>query len=204
MLCSILIPTRARTNKLRNAIKSIFDHASGRDFEVLLRVDDDDKETKQVLGYLTGQYKLRVITGPHIGWSQIDPMLTELSDQSTGTWVWLFNDDGVVVSGKWDAELAKVPTTGFIVQPELFQLGNSVYRMAEAQAFPIVPRNCWREFGLATIPHCADTALHSLLTSHGWKTHFMKVSLWHDRDSPAEITRYRKRNAPPEPEDACP
>lgn len=193
MLCSCLLPTRARPAKLWRCLQSIFDHASERDFEILLRVDEDDQKTLDITNDLRLDFDAKVYVGPRVCWKSLNIAFTELASEAQGQWVWILNDDMMVTQGMWDDELRAVPTTGYIVQPAVSGLGGSLYYNAPSQAFPIVPRNCWKSAGSPVVPDPADTGLDSLLRRRGWQTWFLRgVAFWHDRDDEETINAHRR------------
>lgn len=189
MLVSILIPSRKRLTKLVRCINSIHLNArTGDKYEILVWFDDDDADSLEQIPNLE-IIGVRCFSGPRKkGYGSLADFVEFLEQQATGTFIWQGNDD-MVVNGDWYGELAKVPTTGFIVQPEISQLNTSKYPMAEGQAFPIVPRQCWKQY-TDRFPQTFDTEIDQLLRSNGWKTWFLKgVTFWHDRDENEIVNR---------------
>ena len=187
-LVSLMIPSRKRVQSLFRTLENIKDTASGCDYQVLMRFDDDDEESKSVIDTIhIAHPRSRCYVGPRYGgYSALDKhFYCELEEHSNATWVWIGGDD-MIVEGDWLGELRKVPTHGYIVQPEISKLGGSIYPRAEAQAYPIFPRFCWKEYA-ESFPCPFDVAGHLLLKQNGWKTWFLaNVTFWHQNPSDAE------------------
>lgn len=200
MFCSVLIPSRKRHEKLLRAIDSITYSANGWDYEILVRLDDDDGESiaamEKAMHGPDGLCNTRLFIGPRLGYSELDiGYYAGLEREAQGQWVWIAGDD-MEVTGDWLTALRDVPTHGYIVQPEVSKLGGSVYPRAEGQAFPIFPRFCWKPYS-ETFPRPFDTAGSDLLLANGWKTWFLPgVCMWHKEGSPEELAEHRKMEAP--------
>lgn len=192
-LVTVMIPTRHRVTKLQRTLSQLYLSATNFSFEVLLMGDDDDPETLQAFDELErGIQGVRTIRTPRLGYIQLDSgYYARMEREARGEFVWIAGDD-MLVFGDWWGELNKVPRTGFIVQPEISRLRESLYPRAEGQAFPIFPKFCWKEFQ-PTFPVPFDTCGSDMLLSNGWKTWFLEgVTMWHDRPDDAEIARHRR------------
>ncbi len=194
-LVSIMLPTRKRTDRLSRTLEHLYKTATGDDFEILLRVDWDDNspESLRVYKQVASNGNNRVMTGDRMeGYGSLDKhFYAQLEQSADAPWVWIAGDD-MIVSGDWLGELRKVPLNGYIVQPEISKLGLSTYPKAEAQAFPIFPRFCWKPFS-PEFPKPFDTVGHEVLIKNGWKTWFLPgVTMWHQRPDEKELAEHRK------------
>lgn len=191
-LVSILIPSRKRIQSLMDALISIHQSAKASDFEILVRLDDDDKESLAERDMLYRVFGCTIFVGPRLGYEALDlGYYSSLEEKSSGTWSFIFGDDGRI-EGDWMGELRKVPTTGFIVQPETSMLNASKYHRAEAQAFPIFPRMCWKKY-THEFPRPFDRSGHDLLIKNGWATWFLRgITFKHEDPTPKEIEEHRK------------
>jgi len=189
---TIMIPTRKRTAKLLRTLDQLGKTASSDDYEVIIMIDDDDQESLSVKQELESHPNTRVILGPRLGYAMLDRgYYKRMEEESKSPWVWIAGDD-MLVEGDWLGQLRTVPKTGFLVQPEVSKLGGSTYEKAEAQAFPIFPRFCWKSFS-DEFPKPFDTVGHEILRKNGWKTFFLNnVTMWHDRPPEHEIVEHRK------------
>lgn len=189
-----MIPSRKRVVSLLKTLLNITETASGDDYQIVMRFDDDDKESIaeiKEIELLVPHSKCYV--GPRLeGYGSLDKdFYRELEERSNSEWVWIGGDD-MIVEGDWLGELRKVPTYGYIVQPEISKLGGSIYPRAEAQAYPIFPRFCWKQYA-PEFPRPFDVNGHLLLKKNGWETWFLpNVTMWHQRPPESEIAEHRK------------
>lgn len=182
MLCSVMIPSRKGGQRLFATLSSILKAADTiQDYEVLVRLDDDDAASLASVSLLEAA-GVRVFVGPRLGYANLDTgYYAGLEQEAKGQWVWIAGDD-LEVTGDWLGELRKVPTHGYIVQPEISKLGGSTYHRAEAQGFPIFPRFCWKQYA-NTFPKPFDTQGDLLLKQNGWQTWFLPgVCMWHRQE----------------------
>lgn len=206
-LCSVLIPSRARLERLRKTVRSVRETSDAERVEILVRFDDDD------LASLAGRTELeadgvRVVVGPRgAGYGDLAVYYRELSALARGAWIWIMNDDACVagcIRGRsptdltaargWDDQLAAMPLTGVFAQPELYQLGGSGYLDCAGGAFPLVPNRCWEglEYGQPGNP--IDTWFDQILrVRSGWSVRFLRgVAVVHLRDTYDELEKHRK------------
>lgn len=198
VICSVLIPSRGRPERLKRTITSIWETARSVPVEIWIRFDDDDNTSLAVIAELERdpRGRVRVAVGPRLcGYPSIGDFYAELCALSIGDWIWIMNDDAHVTGAGWDAQLAQIPTEGFIVQPECYQLGHSKYWSSEGGAFPVVPANCWTKLGAEFLRGAAvDTWLDQLLrVQNGWQTKFLTgVAVVHERDADDVLAKHRE------------
>lgn len=192
LLCSVLLPSRARLQKCERCIQSFIAAEPERhDFDILIRVDDDEPEMD---GYkrLAENYPVKVFTGVRWGFKLMSHYHTELSKASTAIWGMQFNDDATI-SGPWLSKLEKVPTEGYFAYCEWHKLGGSTYRKDWGGPFPILPNRFWEPFGRDGVPHVADKGSIKLVMGHGWKPWTLEgVTFHHQRDDDKTLEAHRK------------
>lgn len=230
-VCSVLIPSRGRPDRLLKAIRSVWSTATPAprgDIEVLVRLDRDDltaitpdPATGRTLIDTLEAEGVRVLVGERgRGYNEHVSFYVELSAIATAPWIWIMNDDAHVARTldivppsdpvyrqrrtRWDAawvlcktwleQLRHHPTTGVIVQAELYQLGASRYFDGEGSAFPIVPRDAWKLVGYEHPEGPLDTWLDRILRlDNQWRTKFLVgVATVHERDTDAELAIHRQ------------
>jgi len=193
-LVSLMIPSRKHVPSLLRTLKNITETGSYDDYQIVMRFDDDDAESVAAAKDIELEYPMaKCFIGPRLeGYGSLDKhFFRELEERSDATWVWIGGDD-MVVEGDWMGELRKVPTTGYIVQPAISKLRESVYPRAEAQAYPIFPRFCWKQYA-SEFPRPFDVNGHLLLKHNGWQTWFLEgCCFWHQRPNESEIAEHRR------------
>lgn len=108
-LVSVLFPTRGRPETLGRALGSLVGNATEPgQVEILLKVDDDDLDTitflKDYIPVCRSVVKA-FVTPRGRGYLDIHHWLNALAAESTGDWLFVFNDDAVVTNAGWDANL---------------------------------------------------------------------------------------------------
>lgn len=194
-VCSILIPTRGRVERLTKTIASFMATASQCDYEILLRVDSDDADLFRYFELLKTHQNIRILEGSRgRGWPDNHLFFTELAKIAVAPWCWNFNDDATVEGQGWVEQLKAIPTIGTIVQPETHKLNTSVYHNNQSGPFPIVPTRVWEKFGYMTCPFPQDTALDQILrVNNRWETVYLKgITVWHERDNDSRLMDVRK------------
>lgn len=184
LVCSILLPTRGRIQKLERCLKSIYASANPSNYEVLLAIDDDDAESRRNFGELERKYEniYAFISPRGNGWRDLHKRYTELATKASAPWIWMFNDDCEILGQGWDMQLVQIPKQGVIVHPEFNHLNASVYSNDATGAFPIVPNGCWKDFGFDAIGDPPDKFLNDVCAQFGWKPSFLKgITVYHER-----------------------
>lgn len=106
-VCSVLIPSRARPDRLLKAIRSVWSTAAPAprsDIEVLVRLDTDDTTaitpdpaTGRTLIDTLEAEGVRVLVGERgRGYNEHVSFYVELSAIATAPWIWIMNDDAHV------------------------------------------------------------------------------------------------------------
>ena len=172
-------------------MESIRGSADGENYEILIRMESDDKASLALTPKLREHLGTQVFVGSADGYAAIGRHFTYLSALASGQWVWIFNDDMTIASrdGGWDTKLAQVPKHGYFVEPQTHKLNRSTYPNDPRCGAPALIRNCWSQFGITELPASLDYRIPERLEKVGWKPWFLDgVTIWHDRDE-AEIRR---------------
>lgn len=198
MLVSVLIASRKRMKRLCSSVESIFRTATSKDFEVLVRFDDDDNESLNNLHMLDKfKEKLKYIVGPRFnGYNSHPVFMDELSAIAQGDWLFFLDDDGVILGKGWDEKLKNVPLSGKIVHPEFYWLGKTRYPSGSCVPVAIcVPNKCWLKMGWDKLQFPIDHTLQVLLESQGWENEFLKDTIaFHRRDNDEVLKKHRELN----------
>lgn len=182
-LCSIIMPTRSAPYKqLRMAITTLMDNCSGQhdDFELLLRLDDDDPERLPVAKQLVGN-RGKIIVGPRNGgYVNMGGFVKELVDIADSRWCWLYDDDAWI-EGSWYHQLKSLtsdinPNHG--VNTQFYSLGPSMYENGEKGGCVgiIIPTELAK-----SIPHAnpVDQQWLNVIMEKGWHLKQMQGCTYH-------------------------
>ena len=157
MLVSVLIPTRGRPEKLKQAISSVRDTAlNPQRIEFLLRVDDDDEATLGVLDTLGPDVK--ALIGPRgQGYLDIHHHLHAMTQQAKGRWLFVFNDDSIMMTKQWDKfldvrivdgdRLEDLGDTGYVWDDDIWLLIPYALGRPESSEFFVVSRHTYNILG---------------------------------------------------------
>lgn len=105
-LVSVLLPTRGRPEGLAHSLDSLFSlsHEPAQ-IEVLLKIDDDDGPTHELVRRLRGALpgQCRVFSGPRgNGYADMHLWLNQLAAEARGDWLMIWNDDARMATHSWD------------------------------------------------------------------------------------------------------
>lgn len=159
-LVTFLCPSRGRPESLRKSIESLRATAYDPDcFEVLVYLDDDDPTVDEWPGgyfYSVGDTPLpldlrvrewrmcvdvqeRHFVGISRGYARLHECIAELIPYSRALWLWLWNDDALMTTERWDIKLRKYPPN-LILNPDT----NHQSHATGLNVFPVVP-TAWVE-----------------------------------------------------------
>lgn len=191
MLISVLIPSRARPERLQKTLESLWATVDDPSrVEVLVRFDLDDVAASpaNMTNLLHLPYK--VMWGHRMrGYASLNLMYTELAEVAQGKYVMIMNDDCTFETKGWDTALAAIEDGNNIIQFDTLEYG-----CYEGGPFPIVHNQEWKKFGMPAIADPADTQLDYLLRKqNGYTTRWlMGYYLKHDRDNDELLAEHRK------------
>lgn len=179
MLCSVLIASRKRPDGLHKSIQSLYDTAKPENFEVLVRLDDDDDKTLDRLSEFEHYGNVRILIGPHLnGRESTGTFLNELARLASGDWIYITNDDMLMLGSGWDEQLKAVPKSGYVVHPEFYWLGDTLHGSGSCGVIaPFVPNKCWEQYGLSEIGgggSADDWLTEFLVNTKGWQPWLLK------------------------------
>lgn len=186
LICSFMIPSRKRPAKLNACLETIHNTAATRDFECLVRLDDDDKESDEMVAKWSKLETVKFFYGPRYPYSELHKTQHPLSEISQGKWLWVFNDDFELIcwgGRNWDDVLREVPTTGYYCQPEVHKLNQNHYRRDRRSCGPCVPKDSWKLAGKVFGAQC-DYDIPNGLEAMGWQVWFLAgITIFHNRNS---------------------
>jgi hypothetical protein len=165
---SFLIPTRLRTKLLEKSLISIKKNSIEKNtYEIILCVDDDDIETIQWANKNIEQFNLKLIITSRKGYNKLHEYYNIAAKQSSGEWLWLWNDDAEIISKNWDLVLKKYSNRCLILNPGYRE--NYTYKYRENESFnkffaqfPILSRKIYEKLGYFSAWNHADSYIDKL------------------------------------------
>lgn len=165
---SFLIPTRLRTKLLEKSLISIKKNSIEKNtFEIILCVDDDDIKTIKWTSKNIEQFNLKLIITSRKGYNKLQEYYNIAAKQSSGEWLWLWNDDAEIISKNWDLVLKKYSKKCLILNPGYRE--NYTYKYTENESFnkffaqfPILSRKIYEKLGYFSAWNHADSFIDKL------------------------------------------
>lgn len=108
-LVSVLLPTRNRPQQLFEAVDSLASLAvNARNMELIFKLDEDDKASidayEKIKKILPGPCKA-IISPRGRGYYEMHHWVDSMSEIATGDFLYLFNDDSLMLTERWDEVL---------------------------------------------------------------------------------------------------
>ena len=177
---SVLLPTRGRTQTLENSVLSLLENCQNPDsVELLLLFDDDDTESSswftnnlaEKVDSLGGRFTCWQT--PRLGYVRLNEYVNFLAGKASGAWLMFWNDDAVMRTADWDAEIRKY-------HGKFLCLRMPTHREHPYAIFPIIPRAWYELFGYIS-PHQISDAWVSQIAYLLDIMQTIPVSVEHDR-----------------------
>jgi len=156
MNISILLPTRGRTESLRNSIESLIVTANDiTQVQLLLAFDNDDQAS---IDYFVENIKpiiesnnmpFTALTYEPVGYERLNEYVNSLAKIAKGQWLMFWNDDAIMHSKNWDQEITK--------HNNKFRLLRiPTHNFHPYAVFPIVPKAWFDLFGYLSAHQLSD------------------------------------------------
>lgn len=109
-MISVLLPTRGRTHLLNATVDSLLHRAHHRDqVQMCYAIDRDDEHTVEHVHNITRPHDNISITD-RFGYAGLHHYVNQLARRASGEWLFLWNDDALMLTEGWDAEVRRWPT----------------------------------------------------------------------------------------------
>ena len=140
---SVLLPTRKRFGLFNKSVTSLFNKCSNVDnFEVLVALDIDDTETIiKIENFIIDKPNVKYFLYERSHYENLHDYYNDLINKSTGTSLFLWNDDAVMDSDGWDLEILKYHKNFCVINPKVSTMVDFWSRHV---LFPIIPKK-WVE-----------------------------------------------------------
>jgi glycosyltransferase involved in cell wall biosynthesis len=177
---SVLLPTRGRREALKSSIMSLIDQAADAStIEILLAVDDDDRDTQEWCRaniYPEIEDKgvdTLVLEFKPLGYARLHEYLNLLAKYAQGRWLLFWNDDAQMLSRSWDQRITE--HNGKFLCLRMPTHNNHPYAI-----FPIVPREWYYLFNRLSAHSLNDAYISQVSYTVGIMRN-IDVDVVHDR-----------------------
>lgn len=176
-LVSLLVPTRGRVTRLANSLisleQTVFDPSR---VEVLVRADDDDIDTRYFLEHNQWQFEVKSFFGPRgNGYADLHLMYGELCKESTGRFLFLWNDDANMLTRDWDSCIA----TKDDGKLKFLRSDVSDTRGRDHDLFPIVHRSYYDTLGHYSLSAHNDTYIRAVFEPLPEAVDYVPITVQH-------------------------
>lgn len=151
-LVTLMLPTRGRFESFSRSMASLRDTASDfSDVEVLARIDDDEADPDRYAKLVSN-----LIVGPRgRGYADLHLMYNEMCAKAQGRFLFLWNDDAVMLGKNWDDELRRFDNGKLCYI--MTTLSDKRGKHQRNNYFPIVHRSYYDELGHFSLSAHNDT-----------------------------------------------
>ena len=150
MKCSVLMPSRERPDMAEESIKSL----GKGDYEVLVYLDDDDKDLLQYKDIAKKYKQVKLFIQPRLTYYRFHEMINFLAEHAKGDWLWLWNDDAFVTEGNPFEHLKSQDSDKVVV------LWYRCRPNDHLNLFPAISRKMYETQGFFSMsPHCDSWAM---------------------------------------------
>lgn len=141
---SFLLPTRKRLEPLLKTLRSLEITADDlTSFEVIVIFDEDDSDTFEKFSAFSFPFSVQKIVSHRHGYDRLHHYYNNACQMAIGNWLWIWNDDVVMVSEGWDTVIKSYTNKFVIINPKSLNDEWAKYWI-DSPFFPIVPR-AWFE-----------------------------------------------------------
>lgn len=138
-MISVLLPTRGRVQLLDGTVESLLGRAHHRDqIQMCYALDRDDEHTVQHV-YAMARRHDNVSVTDRFGYAGLHHYVNQLARRASGEWLFLWNDDAIMLTEGWDVEIRRWPGR--------YILDTWSNHPPETCVFPIVPTEFVRAIG---------------------------------------------------------
>lgn len=184
-LCSVIIPTRGRPGLLCRAIDSIYSLCRQKNVvEFVLKIDSDDTETIAVAAKLSETLPCKIIMSCRgDGYYSAHHWYNEMCTLATGDWIFVFNDDAIMITDGWDDILSVInpyDVPGWRGNYDVCLLGTNVVNRHPSWELPMFRRVAFSLLGHMSLFAWSDAWLFKLYNCIGALIMVNDIKISHD------------------------
>ena len=140
MKISFLLPTRGRSENLKLVLDSLENTCDSiSNYEVILCFDNDDVKHIEEFDSWTKNYNFKKIVIDRCGYDNIHIYYNKAAEESSGDWLWVWNDDCEMIKKGWDTIISEYNGQFVIINPWNTRDVDAQYLLTNLM-FPIFPR----------------------------------------------------------------
>lgn len=181
MKVSIILPTRKRHDALMNSVATLVDKMSAdNELELLLGFDDDDDTRDQVLESLAERFPSVPVgwtVTERYGYRNLHKYTNLLSENATGDWLFLWNDDTLMETDDWDKVIEQSQGDFLLLSP---QCREGHWKNYPGTLFPIIPKK-WVEITGHFSNNAHNDTWVGKIAQHVGIFKFVPIYVVHDR-----------------------
>jgi len=180
-LVSVLLPSRTRPQGLFHAVSSLVARCDDpAHIEILIRLDDDDSESKIAVEYMQKVFgetvAIQSLIGPRReGYGALNEFLEELCAVACGDFLFLFNDDAVMDTNGWDVTVGCFRDEFCVLR---FR-NPKPHKYAHLTAFPLIHRKVYEVIGHFSKNAFCDAWMQEISRGAGIECFCSSVSITH-------------------------
>lgn len=181
-MISFLLPTRNRSDKLKTLLDSFIKTASSIDnYEVILVFDDDDDEHIKQFESIPKNFNYKKIVMKRVGYNNLHEYYNTAALNSSGEWLWVWNDDSKMISKNWDLIINEYNNQFLILNPWNTRPEDYGYLQTNS-LFPIIPRKMIELLGYFSPWNHIDTYWNRLQNGLNLLHNEFRIIHTHDRE----------------------
>ena len=182
MKVSFIYPTRKRFELFKKSTDSLINNCNDiNNLEVLVGMDDDDVDTIELVrDYIKDKEFIKLFVTERYTYGHLNYYVNYLSKESTGEYLFLWNDDCYMESKDFDLVMDKYKDK-FVVLNPLVTNHVDFCRIHSGNLFPIIPRKWIEITGRWSGSAANDTWIEMISKSTNIVVIEDDIKLYHDR-----------------------
>jgi hypothetical protein len=184
-----------------DSVKSLVDKmALPKDsIEILYRVDTDDKLTLDVLPGLMDLVPSKAVLAPRgRGYAGLHTYINELAKIATGDWLFVWNDDALMLTDGWDKILSEInptPQMGFRGSGDVCLVAPRVIQREISWEFPILRRKTFEVLGHFSNAYSSDAYIYWVMSRLRAAVFIERIRVTHIQNEIDDVTKREGRDA---------
>jgi hypothetical protein len=185
---------------LKASVKSLLDNASNKNvIEILYKVDSDDKPSVDAVLELSSLVTTKMIVSPRgRGYEGLHEYINELSKIATGDWLFIWNDDALMLTKGWDHIISQVSPAsgmGFRGGDDICLMAPKVIQREISWEFPILRRKVVEILGHFSNSYSSDSYVYWVMSRLNAALFLEDIKVTHVQNEIDDVTKREGRDA---------